>query len=226
MMNLSSMLAAFFLVGAAHAALAETIIDTLPSPPNSGYNYVIAGPPPFSGTPLAAGFVSPGSFELTQITLDLFSDPQVASAVRVEILSDENGLPGPLVGSGFIMPVAPLGPNLNSVAVSGIELDEGMRYWLAVFPSSGHVVTWSGNPAYSALIASSIDHGATWQHPGFTTGQAAFKLDGTATPELPTSVLLSTAILVAAGGRRTPLRVLGLRSSMSGNPSNSPVSNV
>ncbi len=193
---------------------ASVVLDTIPPGLNSccGYGVIY----PSSGqSSLATSFTSPGNFNLTQIGLDLFTNPSPPTSVVVEILADDGGLPGPLVGSSFVLTISNPTSSIaiDSTPVSGITLTQGANYWLAILPNTGDVVTWTLNPSFPGSLASSLDDGNSWRAvnlPQF--GSAAFELQGSASPEPAYAYVLAGGLFgLVALTRKRRSRSLALR---------------
>jgi hypothetical protein len=161
----------------------------------------------------ATPFVVPTGFDFGLTEVDLAVDSTAAAAALVQLREDAGGTPGAVIDS-WTMNFPGLFSNFSIVpsqsitGITGITLEAGLTYWLAVLPASAATDTWwrANNTGQSNIKADSLDGGATFT--GVTlNADVAFGVFGTpqavsTVSEPSTLITFSTALGIAGLLRR------------------------
>lgn len=156
----------------------------------------------------ATPFVVPSGFDFGLTEIDLAVDSTAAAPALVQLRENAGGAPGTVIDS-WTMNFPGLFSNFSIVpsqsitGITGITLDAGLTYWLAVLPASAATDTWwrANNTGQSNIKADSSDGGATFSSVTLNAN-VAFGVFGTpqavSTVSEPCALItLSTALGIA-----------------------------
>ena len=189
---------------------ASTIFSTL----GPGSTYALSSPLAVGAacSPLcdeAAAFTVPSgsNYQLTQIDVAIVYGDSGTNGVTIKLFTDSGGIPGALVPSATWvltgLPVSPLPtsiqPSQTIAAISGIILDGGTQYWLAVFPEDSTArMGWAFDATgQSGQVATSFNGASSWGGASTYSPTVAFDVQGTVSPipEPDTLLLLGLGLI-------------------------------
>ena len=162
-----------------------------------------------SGLAAATPFDVPvaSDYALTDIYLALYGP---ATQVQVELRNNAGGAPGAILASWLM--TFPAFSFTNTIVgaqtisgITGITLDAGATYWLAIFPTAPGTDTWwyHNNTGQTNIKASSFNGGASWSNTLNANGAFGVFGDAQATtvPDPATLITLGTGLLGLVSAR-------------------------